>query len=98
MPFVSAILLGLLSVVGESITRLLVSMGAFFTVYTGVQVGLNSVIGMLQGYWMGIPGHILNIMAIGGIDHSMSIILSAVATRYAMDFTDSKIMSFRAAK
>ncbi|PSJ47845.1 hypothetical protein C7H85_03255 [Zobellella endophytica] len=98
MPFVSAILLGLLTFVGESITRFLVSAGAFFVVYTGVAALSQGLIELSQGYWAGIPGHILQIMALGGLDEALSILMSAVATRFAMDFTDEKIMSFRAAK
>lgn len=98
MPFVSAVLLGLLTFLGEALTRFLVSAGAFFTVYTGVTVLSQGLIDISQGYWAGVPGHILQIMAIGGLDEALSIGMSAVAIRFAMDFTDEKIMGFRAAK
>lgn len=97
MPLVTALLMGLLAFLGEALTRWLVSLGAGFVVYQGADLMMQELISRTQSLWAGIPSHMLQILAIAGVNEALSIGLSGVAFHMTMNFVNRKVLSFRSA-
>lgn len=98
MHFVTAILMGLLAFLGEALTRWLLSLGAGFVVYQGADFMLSQLIAKTQSLWNGLPSHIIQILAIAGVNEAISIVLSGVVFHITMSFVNRRIMSFRSAQ
>lgn len=95
MPFVAAILGGLLVFLGEGLTRWLIALGASFVVFKGVEIMMSEITSKTQGLWSDIPSHILQILAIGGVNQALSIAISGVTFHITFNFVGKKILSFR---
>ncbi|WP_107852551.1 DUF2523 domain-containing protein [Oceanimonas marisflavi] len=98
MHFVSALLMGLLAFLGEALTRWLLSLGAGFVVYQGADLMMDQLIAKTQELWNGLPSHILQIMALAGVNEAISIGLSGVVFHITMSFVNRRVMSFRSAQ
>lgn len=98
MHFVTALLMGLLAFLGEALTRWLLSLGAGFVVYQGADFMLSQLISKTQALWNGLPSHVIQIMAMAGINEAISIGLSGVVFHVTMSFVNRRIISFRGAQ
>ena len=82
LPVIAASLIGgLISVTGTIVGRVLVALGVGVVTYTGVQVGIDSLLSNLDRAISGVPADILGLLGFMRVGEAMNIIISAMSAR-----------------
>ena len=86
LPVIAASLIGgLISVTGTIVGRVLVSLGVGVVTYTGVQVGIDSLLSNLDSAISGVPADILGLLGFMRVGEAMNIIISAMSARMLLN-------------
>ena len=86
IPVIAASLIGgLISVTGTIVGRVLVSLGVGVVTYTGVQVGIDSLLSNLDSAISGVPADILGLLGFMRVGEAMNIIISAMSARMLLN-------------
>ena len=74
LPVIAASLIGgLISVTGTIVGRVLVALGVGVVTYTGVQVGIDSLLSNLDSAISGVPADILGLLGFMRVGEAMNI-------------------------
>ncbi len=82
--FVAALLGPLLSLTGNFVGRVLLSLGLGFITYQGINAGLQWILQAITANLASVNGIIAGIMGVLRVDQVITILLSAVAVRLTM--------------
>ena len=86
LPVIAASLIGgLISVTGTIVGRVLVALGVGVVTYTGVQVGIDSLLSNLDSAISGVPADILGLLGFMRVGEAMNIIISAMSVRMLLN-------------
>lgn len=86
LPVIAASLIGgLISVTGTIVGRVLVALGVGVVTYTGVQVGIDSLLSNLDSAISGVPADILGLLGFMRVGEAMNIIISAMSARMLLN-------------
>lgn len=86
IPVIAASLIGgLISVTGTIAGRVLVALGVGVVTYTGVQVGIDSLLSNLDSAISGVPADILGLLGFMRVGEAMNIIISAMSARMLLN-------------
>ena len=86
LPVIAASLIGgLISVTGTIVGRVLVALGVGVVTYTGVQVGIDSLLSNLDSAISGVPADILGLLGFMRVGVAMNIIISAMSARMLLN-------------
>lgn len=86
IPVIAASLIGgLISVTGTIVGRVLVALGVGVVTYTGVQVGIDSLLSNLDSAISGVPADILGLLGFMRVGEAMNIIISAMSARMLLN-------------
>lgn len=86
IPVIAATLIGgLISVTGTIVGRVLVALGVGVVTYTGVQVGIDSLLSNLDSAVSGVPADILGLLGFMRVGEAMNIIISAMSARMLLN-------------
>lgn len=81
---IRALLGGLLTIAGSWVGRVLLSLGISFVVFQGVDLLLDSVIGLARNYFQALPSNILAIAGLLHVGAVFSIWASAFAAKMSI--------------
>lgn len=82
---VASLIGGLISVTGTIVGRVLVALGVGVVTYTGVQVGIDSLLSNLDSAISGVPADILGLLGFMRVGEAMNIIISAMSARMLLN-------------
>ena len=86
IPVIAASLIGgLISVTGTIVGRVLVALGVGVVTYTGVQVGIDSLLSNLDSAISGVPADILGLLGFMRVGEAINIIISAMSARMLLN-------------
>ena len=86
LPIIAASLIGgLISVTGTIVGRVLVALGVGVVTYTGVQVGIDSLLYNLDSAISGVPADILGLLGFMRVGEALNIIISAMSARMLLN-------------
>ncbi len=86
LPVIAASLIGgLISVTGTIVGRVLVALGVGVVTYTGVQVGIDSLLSNLDSAISGVPADILGLLGFMRVGEAMNIVISAMSARMLLN-------------
>lgn len=86
LPVIAASLIGgLISVTGTIVGRVLVALGVGVVTYTGVQLGIDSLLSNLDSAISGVPADILGLLGFMRVGEAMNIIISAMSARMLLN-------------
>lgn len=86
IPVIAASLIGgLISVTGTIVGRVLVALGVGVVTYTGVQVGIDSLLSNLDSAISGVPADILGLLGFMRVGEAMNIVISAMSARMLLN-------------
>ena len=86
LPVIAAAAIGgLISVTGTIVGRVLVALGVGVVTYTGVQVGIDSLLSNLDSAISGVPADILGLLGFMRVGEAMNIVISAMSARMLLN-------------
>ena len=86
LPVIAASLIGgLISVTGTIVGRVLVALGVGVVTYTGVQLGIDSLLSNLDSAISGVPADILGLLGFMRVGEAINIIISAMSARMLLN-------------
>jgi hypothetical protein len=71
----------LLSITSTITARVLTSLGIGFLAFTAITTLVNSLVGQINAQYGNVTGTVLQLLNLGGVGTSISIITSALVTR-----------------
>lgn len=86
MPvFVAALWGGLIQVAGTLVGRVLLALGISFVSFQGIDTSLGWISSQISAAFSGMPSQALAVASAAGLGTAVSIVLSALAARLALD-------------
>lgn len=86
MPvFVAALWGGLIQVAGTLVGRVLLALGISFVTFQGIDTSLAWLSAQIASSFGALPSQVLAVLSAGGVGVALSIVLSALAARLALD-------------
>lgn len=86
IPVIAAAAVGaLISVTGTIVGRVLVALGIGVVTYTGVQMGIDSLLANMDSAIGGMPAEILGLLGYMRVGEALNIIISAMSARMLLN-------------
>lgn len=84
MPFVAALLGGLLSLAGSLVGRILIALGMSYVTYKGFDTGITWLLDQIKSNMSAMPSEVLSFLAWLWVDKAISLIFSAYSAALAI--------------
>lgn len=79
MPFLTALLGGLLTIAGSLVGRVLIALGMSYVTYSGFDLGINWLLDQIKENMSALPAEVLAFLAWCWVDKAIGLIFSAYA-------------------
>lgn len=84
MPFVTALLTGLATLLGPMLLNFLFSLGVGFITYVGIKALVDAALAQVVALVGGMSAEVVTLLAVMNVDKAITIIFSALAVRLTL--------------
>lgn len=77
MPFITALLGGLLTIAGSMVGRVLLALGMTYVTYSGFDVGINWLLERIKDNVAGMPAEVVSFLAWCWVDKAIGLLFSS---------------------
>ncbi len=74
----------LLSIAGPMVKKVLTQLGIGIVGYAAVVTAVNAAIASARANWESVPAAIMQMLAIGGVNHFLGIVFGAIVARLSL--------------